>query len=141
MIKSNMKKGYILLLTSLVSIFIIMSIGTYYKYTSSISLLEFHKDLAKIRGYWAVYGAKELEAEPVYEYYRFNNNSLIYKIETTKDIRSIPIIGTIYKAQYDWVITNTQNSGIKNEMLYNRTLKLFIDGGEIDSNKTRAYLD
>jgi len=144
MIKNNMKRGYILLLTSLVSIFIIMSIATYYKYVSTITSLEFHKDLAKIRGYWAVYGAKELETDITYTYYRLSENTFLYKIEAIADIDSItvPFLGTVItKADFDWNIIDSSNSGIKDELVHKRTLKLYIDGGEeLESNKTKTYL-
>jgi len=139
-IKNN-KKGFVLLTTSLVAIFIVMSIATYYRFSSDIISLEFHKDLAKIRGYWAAYGAKELEDEPSYKYYKLRNDIFLYEIATAKDITRVPFLGYVTNAKYDWNIINTSNSGIKDDMVYHRTLKPFINLAlEIDTNKTKSYL-
>ena len=120
-----MKKSYILLTTSFIIFFIMLAIVSFIKYSTTITSQEFHKDLAKIRGYWAVYGAKELNSSICYKYYRLQNDNLLYEINGTK----------INNTEYSWKIINSSNSGIKDNMVFKRVLKVSSDG-----NKTISYI-
>ena len=120
----NSKKSFVLLTTTLIILFISLSIGAYVKYSTTVTLQEFHKDLAKLRGYWAVYGAKEVNASITYPYHKMTNDTNLYSISAIKT-------GSIYS----WTIINDANSGIKNENVFRRVLTL--DG--TDSNRTLRY--
>jgi hypothetical protein len=125
------KKAYVLLLTSFVILFMSLSIGVYIKYATASISHEFHKDLAKIRGYWAVYGAKETNSAVGYPYFAlktWSHTSVgaddgVYDINTT--------VGS--DNNFTWQITNDANSFIKNDSVYRRTLRI------IDSNSTESY--
>ena len=119
-----MKKAYILLTTTFVIFFIILSIGSFIKYSTTITSQEFHKDLAKIRGYWAVYGAKELNSSIGYSYYRLGSSDFLYDINATK----------VNATDYNWSITNSSKSGIKDNMIFKRVLTIGTD-----SNATMSY--
>lgn len=121
-----MKKAYILLLTSIMILILSLSIGIYVKFSTGLSSQEFHKDLAKMRGYWAVYGAKELNADMNYTYTRLESDIHLYDINA--------IAGN--DNNFSWQIVNDDNSSIKNDSVYKRTLRL--KNG--DSNKTESYM-
>lgn len=120
----NSKKSFILLTTTIVILLITLSIGAYIKYSTTITSQEFHNDLAKIRGYWAVYGAKELDVNLNYKYYRLTNSTLLYEINTTE----------INSGVYRWTIVNDINSGIKDNSVFKRVLTIGAD-----NNKTLSY--
>lgn len=127
MIQNIYKKGYVLLATSVTIILISLAIGSYSRYSTSVTLEEFNKDLATLRGYWAVYGAKELNSSMRYNYYRLTSNNKLYDVDANQTTWSLA------RAFYDWNLTNTSNSGIKDDMLFHRTL-------EVDSNdKISSY--
>jgi len=134
MINSNAKKAYVLLSTIFIIFFIILSIGSYVKYSTTVTSKEFHKDLAKIRGYWACYGAKELESDMTYKYYRLDSNISLYDIDVTRNPASWLCL-FYCTDNYTWNITNASNSGIKNETIFRRILKV----NRYDYNQTYYY--
>jgi hypothetical protein len=95
----------------------------YIKYTTTVTTKEFHKDLAKIRGYWAVYGAKELDTNTSYPYYRLQSSDNLYDITVAKS-------GT----KYSWSIINDSSSGIKDDDIFKRTLT------SSDNEKMESYV-
>ena len=122
------KKSFVLLMTTFLIFFMLLAIGTFIKYSTNITSKEFHKDLAKIRGYWAVYGAKELNSSFVYPYYRLDSNKTLYDINASKDTNVT--VGNIYF----WTIINDSSSGIKNNDIFRRDLNA------TDSNTTNSYI-
>ena len=123
----NHKKSFILLSTTFIIFFIILSIGFFIKYSTSITSKEFHKDLVKIRGYWAVYGAKESESNMIFTYFDSNLVYKIYDINVTKTTTSTN--------KYTWDIINTNNTSIKNDLIFTRVLTV----NKTDNNKTISY--
>jgi len=146
MIKVKEKKAFILLNTSLVIIFILLLVGTYTRYTTKVTLMEFHKDLAKIRGYWGVYGSKELESSNTYKYYDSNLRNEIYDISVIKEpgTNKITIKHPSYSILdkdidvyvYKWDIVNIDHTVIKSNLIFNRVLYVDKD----DSNNTISYI-
>lgn len=110
-----MKKAYILLTTSFILIFISLTIGAYIKFSANITSQEFQKDLATIRGYWAVYGAKELQNAYSFPYHSLDGSRLVYEINATKD-------GSGASTRYNWAIIQ-RNTSISNDDVYRRTLR------------------
>lgn len=123
--KNNMTKGYVLLSVMMVSILISLSIAGFMKYSAQITVKEFHKDLAKLRGYWGAYGAKELGSNHDYKYYRLSSPTFLYSIRG----KSYPADG-----KYKWKIIDDENSGIKNNDIFRRTLY------SSDGNKMEKYV-
>ena len=126
------KKAFILLNTSFIIIFIIVLIATYTRYSTTVISVEFHKDLVKIRGYWATYGAKELENDMTYTYYDSNLRNKIYDIEVTKTTLAFcPICNNTYK----WEILSTSNTSINDNLIFKRLLTVKRN----DNNVTISY--
>ena len=121
------KKSFILLNTLFVIIFMMMLLGTYIRYSTTVVSMEFHKDLVKIRGYWAVYGAKESESNMIFTYFDSNLVYKIYDINVTKTTTSTN--------KYTWDIINTNNTSIKNDLIFTRVLTV----NKTDNNKTISY--
>jgi hypothetical protein len=116
--RRNNKKAFTLLITTFVIFFIVLTIGYYIKFNLNIASKEFHKNLATIRGYWAVWGAKEKGANSTYKYYRLGEDKQIYSIKAIKNNNT-----------YRWELDTTNGkSGIKDDDLFHRGLK-------IDTNK------
>ena len=129
--KNSSKKAYILMTTLFTIFFVIMAMGTFVKYTTTITLQEFHKDLAKIRGYWAAYGFKEYydsswtgSIPRKYKYYRMTSDDVLYDIKADEQ-----------SGKYTWEIINSSSSGIKDADIFKRTIT--IDGS--DSSKMLSY--
>jgi hypothetical protein len=116
--RQNNKKAFTLMITTFVIFFIILTIGYYIKFNLNITSKEFHKNLATIRGYWAVWGAKENNANSIYKYYRLNENKQIYSIKAIKNNN------TTYKWELD---TTNGKSGIEDDDLFHRVLKIDTD--------------
>jgi hypothetical protein len=127
MIYTNKKNAYILLLTSTILVIMTFTIGGFVKYTSEVTSLEFHKDLAKLRGYWAAYSVKESNISNTFIYNRLGSADILYHIEATR----------VNDTNITWSITNSTNSGIQDDMVFKRTLVLETAG---DSNRTLQYL-
>ncbi|MEA2018210.1 MAG: hypothetical protein U9N59_07160 [Campylobacterota bacterium] len=89
--------------------------------TASNTSREYFKSLATTRGYWGVYGAKELNASVEYKYKSFNNAVDIYTVKATKTVD-----------EYNWTL-DAVNGGIKKEDIFQRKLKV------LDSNTTLSY--
>lgn len=119
-----MKKAYLLLTTSFIIIFITLTIGAYIKFSTSITSQEFQKDLATIRGYWAIYGAKEKNGNFVAPYYSFDGTHLLYEINASRDVNGI----------FNWEIIE-RNSTITNNSVYRRSLELKNN----DSAQMKSY--
>jgi hypothetical protein len=138
----SLKKSFVLLNTSLVIIFILLLVATYTRYTTMVTSMEFHKDLAKIRGYWGAYGAKELENNIIYIYYDSNLKNKIYEINATYYFEStgFPFYGKKNIKSY-WNIIDTPNTIIKDNLINKRELRIDNDiVGRYDVNKTMSYI-
>ena len=81
---------------------------------------EFFKELATLRGYWATFGAKELEKDISYKYYTLDNQKEIYTIDVSKD-----------NDKYSWKLREI-SSGIQDSELWHRVM-------EIDNDKIKFY--
>ena len=139
----NTKKGFILLNTSIAIIFMLLLVGTYLRYTTTVTSIEFQKDLAKLRGYWATYGAKEQEDNMIYVYYDSNLRNKIYDINVkyTYTTLSWPFSGK-KDLKFSWELNATNNSGIDDNLIYTRTLEVYdyLGTGSYDLNKTKSYI-
>jgi hypothetical protein len=118
----NTKRSFILLITAFTIFFIILAISGFIKYNIATTSKEFHKDLATIRGYWALYGARELNTSVVYPYYRLTSGDILYEINVSKS-----------ENDYSWTIINDGNSGVKNNDIFRRDLNAS------DTNTTIKY--
>jgi hypothetical protein len=58
--KKNMKQSFVLITTLFTIFFVTLLLGGFSYFSSQTISKDFHKDLATLRGYWATYGAKEL---------------------------------------------------------------------------------
>lgn len=118
--KIKMKKGAVIPITLTVVFLISMLVGSFMLYYAKITSREFHIDLAELRGYWAVYGAKELNVTNVnYNYSTLFSDNQLYRINITKNANS-----------YNWNIINL-GSGIKDTDLFKRELNVTNSGNII----------
>ena len=117
-----MKKAVVMPMVLIITLLMSLLIGAYLKYSSTRISDEYYKNLAEIRGYWGVYGAKELNITS--GQYQYNH----YNIEVKK------VTGT---TSWEWNLTipSGKNSGINNSDLY--TKKIVVDSNDL--NKTRLY--
>lgn len=113
------KKAFAIPLIFIVIFLVSLAIGGFiYHYSSTISK-EFFKDLAMSRGYWATFGAKEINQDMTYYYRSLDLSQETYNIKVTKN-----------SLKYNWELIEI-NSGIKNSELWRRTLNI---DNEIDKN-------
>lgn len=96
----------------LITLMMMVLIGVYISMTSTYVSKEYHRDLAEIRGYWAVYGAKELN---------LSNISYDYDGKYSIDVNRT---ASLYK--WHWKL-KPNSSGITNEDVYPRELGLADD--------------
>ena len=135
------KKAFILLNTSLVIVFMILLVGTYVRYTTKVTSIQFHKDLVKIRGYWATYGAKESESSMIYTYYDSNALNKIYDINATRTFSYNSFFDKTSDVVLSWKIENINNNVIKDDDIYKRKLKVRDDfTGYTQVNETISYI-
>ena len=112
-----MRKGAVIPITLTVVFLVSMLVGSFMLYYAKIASKEFHRDLAEIRGYWAVYGAKELNITDVnYTYNTLFSSNQLYKINTKKN-------GNIFA----WNVINLA-SGIRDDDLFKRELNVTNNG-------------
>jgi len=101
--------------------FVSMSIGSFMYITASNTSKEYFKSLVTKRGYWGVYGAKELNSTVEYKYKSLNGLVDIYTVKVVKNTD-----------EYTWTLADI-NGGMKNEDIFQRKIKVQ------DSNKTLSY--
>jgi hypothetical protein len=112
-----MRNAMVMPMVFVITILISMLIASYMRMTSVHLSKEYYKNLAEVRGYWGAYGAKELDISKNYRYTQYDIN-----ISKNAD-------------EYNWTLTipSGKDSGITNDNLYNRKIKVL---GGSDANST-----
>lgn len=109
-----MRKAMAMPIVLVVSLMIMILVGTYISATSTHTSKEYYRDLAEVRGYWGAYGAKELNAtSKSYDYGNYNID-----------------VNRTGSAEWKWEL-RVISSGITNDDVYNKKLVLADDNVSI----------
>ena len=110
-----MKNAMVIPIVLVVTLMIMILVGTYISATSTYISKEYYRDLAEVRGYWGAYGAKEMNVSLAsYDYGR-------YKIDVNRT-------GDKYK--WNWALQPV-HSGLSSNDVYTRELILAEDNVSI----------
>jgi len=116
-----MRRAFVMPMVLVITLLISALIGSFMVNSSTSLSHQFYRDLAEIRGYWASYGAKELNISSIS--YSYNHYSI--------DVERIDN----YSWEWNLSIPAGESSGIDSGDIYTRKIEL----NSSDPNRVKSY--